>query len=183
MKKNDISEIDTILIGSPEKLINLIKVSLDTKNITKKLSSRKTLVRLGKRILPQMHKLLRAKNVLIRMEAAKIMELIGNRMSIQVFIDLLDDSEFDIRWIAAEGLIKIGRRSIQPILKSVRDGESSIIHNEGAHHVLIALLNDNEKQKEMTLLQSLENYHALGGTAPIEALTALETTRTGNILH
>jgi HEAT repeat protein len=70
------------------------------------------------------------------MEAAKIVELIADRRSIPLLINLLDDKEFEIRWIAAEGLIKIGRRSILPLLKSVRDGESSYFHNKGAHHVL-----------------------------------------------
>ena len=120
-----------------------------------------------------MHKLANSGDVLDRMEAVKIIELIANRMSIPVLIDLLDDNEFDIRWIAAEGLIKIGRRSIRPLLKSVRDRKNSIFLNEGAHHVLVNLLNEDEKKKEMSLLLSLENYHGLGGTAPVEASIAL----------
>ena len=157
----------------PGYLINLIKESLDVKNVHKKLSSRKTLVKMGKKILPQMNKLIKSGDFLIRKEAAKIIELIGERKSIPVLIKLLDDIEFDIRWIAAEGLIKIGRRSIRPLLKSVRDGNNSIITNEGAHHVLISLLNENEKKGEMSLLLSLENYHILGATAPAEASLAL----------
>ena len=82
------------------------------------------------------YKLSVSENVLIRMEAVKIIELIADRRSIPEFIRLLDDPEFDIRWIAAEGLIKIGRRSIRPLVKAVRDNENSIILNEGAHHVL-----------------------------------------------
>lgn len=73
---------------------------------------------------------------MLRMEAAKIVELIADRRSIPLLINLLDDKEFEIRWIAAEGLIKIGRRSILPMIKSVRNGESSYFHNKGAHHVL-----------------------------------------------
>jgi hypothetical protein len=173
MEKNDNSEIDKILIDTPLNLVNLIKASVDTKNFSKKLSSRRTLVKMGKKILPQMHKLLKSGDVLIRMEAAKISELIANRMSISVFIDLLDDTEFDIRWIEAEGLIKIGRRSKRTILKSVRDGNNSIILIEGAHHVLISLLNEIEKKKEMSLLLGLENYHLSGAIAPVEASIAL----------
>jgi HEAT repeat protein len=173
MKKNANSEIDKILFDNPGYLVNLIKGSVDTDNVSKKLSSRKTLVKMGRKILPVMNKLLKSGDILIRMEAAKIIELIGDRMSIPVLIDLLDDNEFDIRWIASEGLIKIGRRSIRPVLKSVRDGENSILLNEGAHHVLTALLSESEKKKEMQLLQSLENHHSLGATAPIEASLAL----------
>jgi HEAT repeat protein len=173
MKRNENSEIDKILGDTPADLVNLIRASLDTKDVNKKLKSRKLLVKMGKKILPQMNKLLKSGDLRVRMEAAKIIELIGNRMSIPVLIDLLVDIEFDIRWIAAEALIKIGRRSIRPLLKSVRDGENSILLNEGAHHVLMSLLNENEKKHEFSLLQSLENYHSLGVTAPVEASIAL----------
>jgi HEAT repeat protein len=109
------------------------------------------------------------------MEAAKIVELIADRSSIQFLINLLDDKEFEIRWIAAEGLIKIGRRTILPLLRSIRDGESSFLHNKGAHHVLLSLLNKNEKNKLTSLLQSLDNAQELGETAPVEASVAIKT--------
>jgi hypothetical protein len=175
MNKVDPSEIDILLDDFPENMIRLIKGSLDTKNVSRKLSSRNALVKMGKRILPQLLKLSVSENVLIRMEAVKIIELIADRRSIPEFIRLLDDPEFDIRWIAAEGLIKIGRQSIRPLIKAVRDNENSIILNEGAHHVLISLFSENERKSEMTLLLSLENHHALGGTAPVEASLALKT--------
>ena len=127
MKKSDITEIDNTLKDFPNNLAKLIKGSLDTKNTRKKLAARNTLVRLGKTIIPKMHKLLDSENSLLRMEAAKIVELIADRRSIPLLINLLDDKEFEIRWIAAEGLINIGRRTIMPLLKSIRDGKSSFI--------------------------------------------------------
>ena len=175
MKKIDNIEIDNALKDFPDKLVKLIKESLDAKNFNKKLTARSTLVRMGKTIIPQMHTLLESENGLLRMEAAKIVELIADRKSIPLLISLLDDKEFEIRWIAAEGLIKIGRRCILPILKSIRDGKSSLILNKGAHHVLLSLLDTNEKNKLMTLLLSLDNSQELGGTAPVEASVAIRT--------
>lgn len=169
MKQSDNADIDNILKDLPDNTIRLIKGSLDTKNFSKKISSRNALVKMGKAIVPVLNKLSGSENVQLRMEAAKIIELIADRSSIPVFIRLLDDPEFDIRWIAAEGLIKIGRRSIQPLMKSVRDGENSVILNEGAHHVLTTLLNEEEKKNEMSFLLSLENHHTLGIIAPMEA--------------
>jgi HEAT repeat protein len=130
---------------------------------------------MGKTIIPQLHRLLDSDNGLLRMEAAKIVELIADRSSIQFLINLLDDKEFEIRWIAAEGLIKIGRRTILPLLRSIRDGESSFLHNKGAHHVLLSLLNKSEKNKLTSLLQSLDNAQELGETAPVEASGAIKT--------
>jgi len=143
MKKNDNTEIDNALNDFPVNLAKLIKVSLDTKNSGKKLAARTTLVRMGKNIITQLHGLLDSENGLLRSESAKIVELIADRRSIPLLIKLLDDKEFEIRWIAAEGLIKIGRRCILLSLKSICDCNSSFFHNKGAHHVLLGLLNEN----------------------------------------
>jgi HEAT repeat protein len=174
MNKNNSNEIDVNLKDFPDNLAKLIKGSLDTSSSGKKLAARKTLVRMGKSIIPQMHKLFESEIGSLRMEAAKIVELIADRRSIPSLIKLLDDKEFEIRWIAAEGLIKIGRRSILPLLKSVRDGESSYFHNKGALHVLNSLLNENEKNKLTTLLLSLDDVQELGETAPVEASVAIK---------
>jgi hypothetical protein len=175
MKKNNEEEISYSPGDLPDNLVKLINGSLNTKDFSKRLSARETLVKMGKTIIPQMHKLLSSGNDSLRMEAAKITELIADRRSIPIFLRLLDDPVFDIRWIAAEGLIRIGRRSICPLLRSVRDGRSSFFLNSGAHHILLGLVTEKEKYKLTTLLQSLDNYHELGETAPVQASIALKT--------
>jgi HEAT repeat protein len=175
MKEKSALEIDRILVGVPDNLIRLIESAFDAEHFNKKIASGKTLVKMGRKILPHLHKLVKSEDPLIRREAAKLTELIAGRTSIPFFIHLLSDTDFDIRWIAAEGLIKIGRRSIKPVLRAVRDGDNSILLNEGAHHVLVNLFTEKEKKNEETLLLTLENYHTLGGTAPVEASIALET--------
>jgi HEAT repeat protein len=175
MNKKESSEIDISLKDFPDNLSSLIKESLDSKNSVKKLAARSMLVGMGKQIIPKLHKLLNTENGLLRMEAAKIVELIADRRSIPYLINLLDDKEFEIRWIAAEGLIKIGRRSILPLLKSIRDGKSTFILNKGAHHVLLSLLKEDEKIKLTALLLSLDDAKELGETAPVEASEAIKT--------
>src|SRR5664280_1815649 len=173
--RNDSSEIDINLKDFPDNLTSLIKELLDSKNSVKKLAARSTLVGMGKQIIPKLHKLLNSENGLLRTEVAKIVELIADRRSIPFLINLLDDKEFEIRWIAAEGLIKIGRPAILPLLKSIRDGKSSFILNKGAHHVLLTLLKEEEKNKLTTLLFSLDDAQELGETAPVEASEAIKT--------
>jgi HEAT repeat protein len=175
MNKNDSSEIDINLKDFPDNLTSLIKESLDSKNSVKKLAARSTLVGMGKSITPKLHKLLNSENGLLRMEAAKIVELIADRRSIPYLINLLGDKEFEIRWIAAEGLIKIGRPAILPLLKSIRDGKSSFILNKGAHHILLSILKEDEKNKLTKLLLSLDDAQELGETAPVEASEAIKT--------
>jgi len=173
MGKNKEEEISKILGDLPDNLANLINESLDTYD--KKLFLRETLVMMGNRIIPQIHNLLSSENDSLRTEAAKITKLIADRRSIPPLINLLDDSLFEIRWIAAEGHIEIGRRSICPLLKSVRDGRSSLFFNRGTHHILLGLLNKKEKDELIPLLQSLDNYLELGETAPAQAYNALKT--------
>ena len=165
--------IDINLNEFPDNLVNLITGLLDDKDYSIKHNARSTLVKMGKTVIPQMHKLLASKKEAIRIEAARIVELIVDRKSISLLIGLLDDTEFDIRWIAAEGLIRIGRRTILPLLKSIRDRESSYFVNKGARHVLINLQHEKEKEKLRPLLQSLDNYRELGEIAPVEASRAL----------
>jgi len=168
-------ESNNILSGFPDNLVKLINELLDTDDYSKKLSARETLVKMGKMIIPQMHKLLDSENDSLRMEAVKIVELIADRRSIPFLLRLLDDTIFDIRWIAAEALIKIGRHSICPLLKSVRDGNNSFFLHRGAHHILLGLMSENEKVQLVPLLQSLDNYYELHETAPVQASIASET--------
>ena len=175
MKNIDNSEIESIINNLPDELAKLITGLLDDKNYAIKHNARETLVKEGKRIIPQLHKLLISKNILLRKEAAKVVELIADRKSIPLLINLLDDTESDIRWIAAEGLIKIGRQSILPLLKSISDKESSHLLYKSAHHVLLGLINVGEMDKLKPLLLSLDDYHQLGETAPVEASLALKT--------
>jgi len=175
-KQMEDSEIDINLNDFADNLIILIKALLNDKNYPGKHEARTSLVGMGKTIIPQMHELLASKNNLLRLEAAKIVELIADKRSVPLLISLLEDSESDIRWTAAEGLINIGRRSILPVLKAVRDAKNPNFIRKGAHHVLNSLLNENEKEKFKTLLLSLNDYHELGGTVPVEASKAIKTT-------
>lgn len=167
--------IDVLLIKFPARLVKIVSESIDESNIIRKVDARKHLVSMGETVVPILKKLLYSGNVVLRKEAAKILSLIAYHRTVPLLIELLNDTEFEIRWIAAEGLIKIGRHSISPLLKSIRDGKSSLMLNEGAHHVLVKLLTEDEKQRLESLLQSLDNYHAVGETAPTEAAVALKT--------
>jgi HEAT repeat protein len=161
----------------PDNLTILILELLDKKNISLKLDARNTLVKMGKTILPQLHMLLSIRNVDLRKEVAKVVELIASNQSIPIMLTLLDDDDFDIRWIAAEGLIKVGRKSIVPLLEYIRDGKSSYFTEKRAHHVLENLLTESERNDLETLLLSLDDYLEARVIAPTEAAKALEKYR------
>lgn len=176
MKKIDTPKTGINLDGFPDYLIKLINELIDDRNYPHKHNARIALVKHGKTIIPYMHKLLSSRDGIIRMEAAKVVELIADKRSIHVLIGLLEDKEPGIRWIAAEGLVKIGRPSILPLLRSVRDSKNPIFLYRGVHHVLSSLLSAKEKSNLESLMLSLDNYHQLEGTSTALASKALKTT-------
>jgi len=174
MKKTETTEFEIDLKGLPDNLTLLIKEILSSADFSEIHNARVAIVSMGYPVLPYMHKLLLSENMLLRMEATKIVQLIANKRSVSKLVRMLDEAEFDIRWAAAEGLIRIGRPSILPILKSIRDGKSSFFHNKAAHHVLVNLLTEIEKSELILLLNSLDDYHELGEIAPTEASKAIK---------
>jgi HEAT repeat protein len=166
---------DITLYTVPANVVKLINALSDEEDYSNKKNARITLELMGKNVIPQLHKLLTSDNSLLRMEAAKIIKAIADRRSIPLLITLLDDIEFDIRWTAAEGLIRIGRKSITPLLKAIRDGKSSLLLNKRAHQVLNKLLLETEKQQLSSLMLSLDDYLGLIEVAPVEAQKALKT--------
>ncbi len=172
MKNRYTSEVEAILKDYPPNLSTLLSELLNDSGSG--ADARLELAAMGKKILPQLHELLKTNNDDLRKEVAKVVELISDDKSVPAFITLLDDTEFEIRWIAAEGLVSIGRISIVPLLKAIRDGKNSYLLDRGAHHVLQHLLTESEKNDFKTLLLSLDNNLETRGTAPAEAAKALE---------
>jgi len=172
--EKSVSLSDICLYDTPGKLDKLISVIIIDDDYRKTHNARISLVKMGKTILPQLHKLAASENGLIRIQAAKLIQIAADERSINVMISLLNDNEFDIRWTAAAGLIKIGRKSIAPLLKAVRNGRNSLILNKRAHQVLSGLLSEEEKVLLKSLMQSLDNYHGLNEIAAVEALNALK---------
>jgi len=158
----------------PVNVLNLLNAVLDDKDYKKMHNARLSLIKMGNTIIPQLHKLVKSENSLIRQEAAKLVQMASDRRSIPVLIILLDDKEYDIRWIAAEGLIRIGRKSIVPLLKAVMGGKTTLFSNKRVHQVLSVLFYEEEKRQYISLMQSLEDYHGLNEVAPVEALKVLK---------
>ena len=63
--------------------------------------------------------------------------------SVDAFVQLLDDPESDIRWLAATGLIALGPRSVRPVLQSLTDPAVPRGHLEMSHRILGELAKEN----------------------------------------
>lgn len=84
-----------------------------------------------------------------------IIGMLADRRSIPSLINLLDDKESCIRWIAAESLIRIGRSSLLPLLRSIKSGRQFKFPAK-PYYVLQRLLNKQEKIEMNSVLLCLE---------------------------
>ena len=160
--------------GFPRDTLSQLDRLLDLRDYHKHIEAKEDFIERGASILPVMHKLLMSKHWVIRKEAIKIIREIAHKSSIPAAISMLEDPESDIRWIAAEALINMGRISIKPVLEAlVLDSESYYLR-QGAHHVLKALINKDDAKELKQLLRVIRHNAKIPETIPVKAALALE---------
>ena len=97
----------------------------------------------------------------------------------------LEDEEFDVRWLAAEGLIKMNIKGLKPLLKALEHRGDSALLLEGAHHVFHDLAKGGLRKSLAPVLAALEALepgqdvpwaarHELAVEVPLAARQALE---------
>ena len=91
---------------------------------------------MGEPAVPSLIKALGTRKEPTHWEAAKALSQIGDLRSVQALVKTLEDNEFGVRWLAAEGLIAVGYCSLTPLLQALVDRPESVRLREGAHHVL-----------------------------------------------
>lgn len=114
-------------------------ISLGSDNGLEREKARKSMVKLGRDSIDYLMELLSHPKHIYRWEAVKTLEEIGDPVSIPLFLRALEDDKSDVRWIAAKGLIKLGKLSIKPLLKILEQKSDSVFVLEGAHHVFFDL--------------------------------------------
>lgn len=156
----------TIDINENKDIKNLVEELVSEDGVERK-KSRKKLVEVGEEALDYLTELVQNPKHIYRWEALKTMEEIGASKSIPIFINALEDDESDIRWIAAEGLIKLGLKSVAPLLKIVIEKIDSIFILSGAHHVLYELKKHHKLPEDLhvdellPLLKHPESKHRI----------------------
>jgi HEAT repeat protein len=98
--------------------------------------ARRALVALGVPVIPHLVKALRSKKQWVRWEAAKALGEIRDPAATRALVAALEDKMFDVRWLAAEGLIAIGPLAVVPLLRALIRHPDSLWMREGAHHAL-----------------------------------------------
>ncbi|MDD4740197.1 MAG: HEAT repeat domain-containing protein [Bacteroidales bacterium] len=162
--------------GFPEEVLQQLYELTDVDDYDLHLKARRRFADGGEAVLPVMHKLLHSKQRVIRKQAAKVLELIAHPSSIDELLAMLEDDVSGIRWIAAEALIKIGRASLRPLLKTLARRADSYNFRLGAHHVLAKLVYEDDPEE----LKHVKHLTRSGGDTPeiipVHAARALKLT-------
>ena len=140
------------------KIEELIKKFYSKDGIERKVA-RYELVKIGKPAVKHLYSLLEAPKNYTRWEAIKTLSQIADPETIPILISSLENEDFDIRWMAAEALINIGKKSIKPLLEAVVSSKKSIFLLEGVHHVLKDLQFKNIFYDNTGIIKKIENYN------------------------
>jgi HEAT repeat protein len=157
--------------GFSRSILSRLYRLIDLKKYSAHVEARNYFIKEGSKILPVLHKLMNSDYKRIRKQAIKIIGRIAHKSSIPVVIGTLEDEESEIRWIAAETLIRIGRDSVKPLLEAlVKNGSESYYLRLGAHHVLSELVNDNDPKELKEFVNILSHRSEIPEIVPARAL-------------
>ena len=133
------------------------------------------LVKIGREVIPFLIGLQYSNNRLISWEAIKTLSEIAHPDAIPIFINGLENDDPNIRWMAAEGLIKIDQPSVKPVLRALemRGGSKSL--RETVYHVLRSLRGKSIFIDDYDLIGMLKNLSRQTLVAPTAAIIHLKT--------
>lgn len=104
-----------------------------------RIKARKSLLAIGDPSVPSLIRLLSHAKPHVRWEAAKALGRIANPTAASALVNALEDRDSDVRWLAAEGLVALGREGLRPLLAALFERDESCWLCQGALHVCRAL--------------------------------------------
>lgn len=98
-------------------------------------NARRSLVDIGQQAVPSLIGALKDRREWVRWEAARALGEIGGPQATEALLESLEGDSFEIRWLAAEGLIRAGREVVRPLLGALLEHPDSVWLRQGAHRV------------------------------------------------
>jgi len=125
-------------------------------------AARRALVAMGTRAIEPLWKARAQADDLLRWEITRtLVEIQDPRVTDRLVQILIDDPDSGIRWLAAEGLIRLGEASLGPLLEALVHHSDSAWLRQGAHHVLKALATGPREPVLRPVLQALESLEPI----------------------
>lgn len=148
--------------------------SLFSKNFVERQAARERLVKMGKGVITFLIGLQYSREQHVRWEAMKILSDIAHPDSIPILVNGLENSNSDVRWLAAEGLVEIGKPVIKPLMEALEErGESNLLR-EGAHHVLMGLRRRGLFADNYNMVRILKDSSMFTKLRPTAAMIRME---------
>ena len=167
--------------GNKNQTIEGLIIALASDTGSARREARQSLVAIGSPAVPSLIEALKQKTDNVRREAVRALSEIGGAEVAPALIRTLEDEEFDIRWLAAEGLIELGMDGLKPLLQAlIAHGDSPLLL-EGAHHVIHYMAKGGLRKHLGPVLGSLEGVEP-SVKAPIAAFHALEMLKEAKII-
>jgi hypothetical protein len=167
--------------GNKDQTIGGLTMALSSDRDSARRGARQSLVAIGSPAVRSLIEALKQKNDNVRREAVKALSEIGGAEGAPALIKTLEDEEFDIRWLAAEGLIELGINGLNALLQALIDHGDSPLLLEGAHHVIHYMAKGGLRKYLGPVLASLEGVEP-SVKAPVAAFHALEMLKEAKII-
>jgi HEAT repeat protein len=129
----------TAITGDDQGAIAHLAMELGHRSGAVRLHARQLLVTIGGPAVASLVALLADRNHLIRWEAAKTLGEIADARAAPALVKTLEDSDAEVRWLAAEGLVSMGRDGLPALLQAMVQHPSAFWLRSGARHVLRGL--------------------------------------------
>jgi len=123
--------------------------------------ARSALADSGSTAVRPLKRLLTHKKHQVRWEAAKSLSQMESMAAVPGLITAMDDQEFDVRWIAAEGITALGKKALPYLLKELKLHPDAKWLRESAHHVLRSLMSLEPTPALAPVLHALEEMNPL----------------------
>jgi hypothetical protein len=153
-------------------MIDSLIAALASRDGLKRHEARMRLVKCGHECVGELIPMLKHPRQQVRWEAAKALAMIADRAAATALADALTDTDGDVRWVAAEGLITLGDCSIWPVLRLLMSEAGSEQVREAAHHVLHAF-NDGRSAASLAPVLAALRGPSPETAVPVEAYRAL----------
>jgi hypothetical protein len=134
---------------------NMIALLSNPDDLTRTRACESLMV-LGRPAVPFLVEALKDSNDLVRWEAAKALDAIGDPTVAPALVQALEDDAFEVRWRAAEGLSKMGMNGVRPLLKALIEDPESAILRESATYILHQVAKGEGEDYLLPILTALE---------------------------
>ena len=139
---------------------------LSARRGTAREQARLALGDIGSPAVPLIIPLTSSKSRTVRWEATKVLGTIADPAAIPSLVERMADPDSGIRWLAAEGLAKVGPASIPPALRFLINRSDSTDVRRAVHHLLHDLGEQDPDIKD-TVLPVMDVLGDIGSPAVI----------------